>query len=109
MNKRNQRSKHKQNQKNLRHRKTQPEIPNSRGPPCCERSHLAGTRKVREVNMSEGLESGTVIEDIANLSKELRIPLRMHAKSKFKSMTTRVCARSKQYVTHYQTWRLKTS
>ena len=38
--------------------------------------------------MSEGLESGTVLEDIANLSKELRIPLRMHAKSKFKSMTT---------------------
>ena len=70
---------------------------------------LAGTRKVREVNMSEGLESGTVLEDIANLSKELRIPLRMHAKSKFKSMTTVESAQGcKQYVTLYQTWRLKT-
>ena len=89
MNRRNQRSKHKQNQKNLSHRK-----PNSESSQIVEGRHavreaiLAGTRKVREVNMSEGLESGTVLEDIANLSKELRIPLRMHAKSKFKSMTT---------------------
>ena len=89
MNKRNQRSKHKQKQKNLSQRK-----PNSESSQIVEGRHavreaiLAGTRKVREVNMSEGLESGTVLEDIANLSKELRIPLRMHAKSKFKSMTT---------------------
>ncbi|GIR38344.1 MAG: hypothetical protein CM15mP49_37290 [Actinomycetota bacterium] len=70
---------------------------------------LAGTRKVREVNMSEGLESGTVIEDIANLSKELRIPLRMHAKSKFKSMTTTESAQGVQAICDpYQTWRLKT-
>ena len=77
MNKRNQRSTHKRNQKNLRHRK-----PNQESTQTVEGRHavreaiLAGTRKVREVNMSEGLESGTVIEDIANLSKELRIPLR---------------------------------
>ncbi|MBD16961.1 MAG: hypothetical protein CL513_01805, partial [Actinobacteria bacterium] len=81
MNKRNHRATHKQNQKNLRHRK-----PNQESTQTVEGRHavreaiLAGTRKVREVNMSEGLESGTVIEDIANLSKELRIPLRMHAK-----------------------------
>ncbi|GIS39328.1 MAG: hypothetical protein Ct9H90mP11_06480 [Acidimicrobiales bacterium] len=48
--------------------------------------------------MSEGLESGTVIEDIANLSKELRIPLRMHAKSKFKSMTTTESAQGVQAI-----------
>ena len=89
MNRRNQRSNHKQNQKDLSRRK-----PNAESSQIVEGRHavreaiLAGTRKVREVNMSEGLESGTVLEDITNLSKELRIPLRMHAKSKFKSMTT---------------------
>ena len=49
---------------------------------------LAGTRRVREVHMSEGLDSASVIDDIANLSQELRIPLRKHGKAKFKSMTT---------------------
>ena len=41
---------------------------------------LAGTRRVREVHMSEGLDSASVIDDIANLSQELRIPLRKHGK-----------------------------
>ena len=41
---------------------------------------LAGTRRVREVHMSEGLDSASVIDDIANLSQELRIPLRSTGK-----------------------------
>ena len=48
--------------------------------------------------MSEGLDPGTIIEDIANLSRELRIPLRMHAKSKFKSMTTTESAQGVQAI-----------
>ena len=61
-------------------------------------SILAGTRKVREVNMSEGLDSGSIIDDIINLAHELRIPLRKHSKSKFKSMTTTESAQGVQAI-----------
>ena len=61
-------------------------------------SILAGTRKVREVNMSEGLDAGSIIDDIINLAHELRIPLRKHSKSKFKSMTTTESAQGVQAI-----------
>jgi len=59
---------------------------------------LAGTRRVREVNMSEGLDSGSIIDDIVNLTHELRIPLRKHSKSKFKSITTTESAQGVQAI-----------
>ena len=105
MNKRNQRSRHKQNQKNPSHRNsntrnklTSESIQIVEGRHAVREAILAGTRKVREVNMSEGLDPGIVIEDIANLSRELRIPLRMHAKTKFKSMTTTESAQGVQAI-----------
>ncbi len=110
MNKRNYRPKRKQNQKSPSQRNSNIrnnlkwERPNSESIQTVEGRHavreaiLAGTRKVREVNMSEGLDPGTVIEDIANLSRELRIPLRMHAKSKFKSMTITESAQGVQAI-----------
>ena len=105
MNKRSHRTKRKQNQKNPNQRKSNIRgNANSESIQIVEGRHavreaiLAGTRKVREVNMSEGLDPGVVIEDIANLSRELRIPLRMHAKSKFKSMTTTESAQGVQAI-----------
>ena len=105
MNKQNHRTKRKQNQKNPNQRKSNIRgNANSESIQIVEGRHavreaiLAGTRKVREVNMSEGLDPGVVIEDIANLSRELRIPLRMHAKSKFKSMTTTESAQGVQAI-----------
>ena len=105
MNKQNHRTKRKQNQKNPNHRNSNIRgNANSESIQIVEGRHavreaiLAGTRKVREVNMSEGLDPGVIIEDIANLSRELRIPLRMHAKSKFKSMTTTESAQGVQAI-----------
>lgn len=105
MNKRNHRTKRKQNQKNpnqrnsnIRGNANSESIQIVEGRHAVREAILAGTRKVREVNMSEGLDPGVVIEDIANLSRELRIPLRMHAKSKFKSMTTTESAQGVQAI-----------
>ena len=105
MNKRNHRTKRKQNQKNpnqrnsnIRGNANSESIQMVEGRHAVREAILAGTRKVREVNMSEGLDPGVVIEDIANLSRELRIPLRMHAKSKFKSMTTTESAQGVQAI-----------
>jgi len=105
MNKRNDRTKRKQNQKNpnqrnsnIRGNANSESIQIVEGRNAVREAILAGTRKVREVNMSEGLDPGVVIEDIANLSRELRIPLRMHAKSKFKSMTTTESAQGVQAI-----------
>ena len=110
MNKRNQRSNRKPNQKIHRQRNTNTKAKSKRetnysesiqlveGRHAVREAILAGTRKVREVNMSEGLDPGSVIEDITNLSKELKIPLRMHAKSKFKSITITESAQGVQAV-----------
>ena len=105
MNKRSHRTKRKQNQKNpnqrnsnIRGNANSESIQIVEGRHAVREAILAGTRKVREVNMSEGLDPGVVIEDIANLSRELRIPLRMHAKSKFKSMTTTESAQGVQAI-----------
>tara|TARA_B100000902_G_scaffold34898_1_gene42049 strand:+ start:218 stop:1054 length:837 start_codon:yes stop_codon:yes gene_type:complete len=105
MNKQNHRTKRKQNQKNpnqrnsnIRGNANSESIQIVEGRHAVREAILAGTRKVREVNMSEGLDPGVVIEDIANLSRELRIPLRMHAKSKFKSMTTTESAQGVQAI-----------
>tara|TARA_Y100000996_G_C22423517_1_gene602483 strand:+ start:40 stop:888 length:849 start_codon:yes stop_codon:yes gene_type:complete len=110
MNKRNQRSNRKPNQKIHRQRNTNTKANSKRetnysesiqlveGRHAVREAILAGTRKVREVNMSEGLDPGSVIEDITNLSKELKIPLRMHAKSKFKSITITESAQGVQAV-----------
>ena len=110
MNKRNQRSNRKPNQKIHRQRNTNTKAKSKRetnysesiqlveGRHAVREAILAGTRKVREVNMSEGLDPGSVIEDITNLSKELKIPLKMHAKSKFKSITITESAQGVQAV-----------
>ena len=110
MNKRNQRSNRKPNQKIHRQRNTNTKAKSKRetnysesiqlveGRHAVREAILAGTRKVREVNMSEGLDLGSVIEDITNLSKELKIPLKMHAKSKFKSITITESAQGVQAV-----------
>ena len=110
MNKRNQRSNRKPNQKIHRQRNTNTKAKSKRetnysesiqlveGRHAVREAILAGTRKVREVNMLEGLDPGSVIEDITNLSKELKIPLRMHAKSKFKSITITESAQGVQAV-----------
>tara|TARA_Y100000748_G_C15457530_1_gene473508 strand:- start:68 stop:916 length:849 start_codon:yes stop_codon:yes gene_type:complete len=110
MNKRNQRLNRKPNQKIHRQRNTNTKAKSKRetnysesiqlveGRHAVREAILAGTRKVREVNMSEGLDPGSVIEDITNLSKELKIPLRMHAKSKFKSITITESAQGVQAV-----------
>ena len=105
MNKQNHRTKRKQNQKNpnqrnsnIRGNANSESIQIVEGRHAVREAILAGTRKVREVNMSEGLDPGVVIEDIANLSRELRIPLRLHAKSKFKSMTTTESAQGVQAI-----------
>ena len=110
MNKRNQRLNRKPNQKIHRQRNTNTKAKSKRetnysesiqlveGRHAVREAILAGTRKVREVNMSEGLDPGSVIEDITNLSKELKIPLKMHAKSKFKSITITESAQGVQAV-----------
>ncbi|HJM28653.1 MAG: 23S rRNA (guanosine(2251)-2'-O)-methyltransferase RlmB [Acidimicrobiales bacterium] len=48
---------------------------------------LAGTRRVREIIVSDGLDTAPIIEDIQRLADELRIPLHMYAKTKFNSLT----------------------
>ncbi|MEG3586875.1 MAG: 23S rRNA (guanosine(2251)-2'-O)-methyltransferase RlmB [Actinomycetota bacterium] len=48
---------------------------------------LAGTRRVREVIISEGVDNAPILEDIQNLADELRVPLHIFPRTKFKSLT----------------------
>ncbi len=48
---------------------------------------LAGTRPVREVLMSAGMDTAPILEDIVGLADETRTPLREIGRSKFDTMT----------------------
>ena len=48
---------------------------------------LAGTRRVREVAISDGLDVAPILEDIRNLASELRVPLHEYGRAKFNSLT----------------------
>ena len=48
---------------------------------------LAGTRRIHEVVISDGVDNAPILEDIQNLAEELRVPLHFLPKTKFKAVT----------------------
>ena len=101
MNKRNRNSRKKSDNRNYRNNANRRGNPNSvreslyqspdmqvvEGRHAVREALLAGTRRIHEVVISDGVDNAPILEDIQNLAEELRVPLHSLPKTKFNSVT----------------------